>query len=193
MDEVYDALDFFFNASKIAFAQDDLELEARCEAQLGKLYNMALKNENKAMRHYTNVIRLSSGMIQIRVQNTEWYKEAKKIKEAIQTRRQLEEEAAKDKADAPFRQMIVEDLANIERELQKGCKDFLTYINKNYVPEGRKITLTEENLKESNLQRLIKKFAIIFHPDKNVNEARQIQIFREDIMKKLTMFIEELK
>ena len=173
MDEIYDALDLFSIASKVAFAQDDLELEARCEAWLGKIYNMALKKESKALSHFSNMIRLSVVMKPTDVTNTEWYKEAKKAKDAIQTRRQLEEEAAKDKADAPFRQMIVEDLANIKRELEKGCKDFLTYLNENYVPEGRKITLTEENLKESNLKRLMTtKFSLIFHPDKNVNEAR---------------------
>ena len=78
--------------------------------------------------------------------------------------------------------MIATDLENIKREGQKGCKDFLKYINENYVPEGRKITLNDENLKESNLKRLMTtKFAVIFHPDKNRNEARQIQILREEI------------
>ena len=39
MDEVYDALDSFGNASKLAFEHDDLEMEARCEAWIGKIYN----------------------------------------------------------------------------------------------------------------------------------------------------------
>ena len=52
------------------------------------------------------------------------------------------------------------------------------------MPEGRKITLTDEILQEGKLKRLMTiKFSLIFHPDKNVNEARQIQILREDIMK----------
>ena len=59
MDEVYDALDLFSNASKVAFAQNDVELEARCEAWLGKIYEKALKKETKAMGHYSNVIRLA--------------------------------------------------------------------------------------------------------------------------------------
>lgn len=52
MDEVMDSLDLFNNASKVAFVQDDLELEARCEAWIGKLYEKALKKESKAMTHY---------------------------------------------------------------------------------------------------------------------------------------------
>ena len=59
MDEVYDALDLFSNASKVAFAQNDVELEARCEAWLGKIYEKALKKESKAIGHYSNVIRLA--------------------------------------------------------------------------------------------------------------------------------------
>ena len=69
--------------------------------------------------------------------------------------------------------MIVTDLENIKRESQNGCKNFLKYVNENYVPAARKITLTDENLKESNLKRLMTtKFALIFHPDKNRDEAR---------------------
>ena len=62
MDEVYDALDLFSNASKVAFAQDDVELEARCEAWLGKIYEKALKKESKAVGHYSNVVRLAVTM-----------------------------------------------------------------------------------------------------------------------------------
>ena len=183
MDEVYDALDLFSNASKVAFAQDDVELEARCEAWLGKIYEKALKKESKAVGHYSNVVRLAVTMRDGRdVTGSQWYKDAKAAKEAIQSRRQLEEEAAIDRADAPFRAMIATDLENIKRESQKGCKVFLKYINENYVPAARKITLTDENLKESNLKRLMTtKFAVIFHPDKNRGEARQIQILREEI------------
>ena len=38
MDEIYDALDSFGNASSLAFDQHDIELEARCEAWIGKIY-----------------------------------------------------------------------------------------------------------------------------------------------------------
>ena len=62
MDEVYDALDLFSNASKVAFAQEDVELEARCEAWLGKIYEKALKKESKAVGHYSNVVRLAVTM-----------------------------------------------------------------------------------------------------------------------------------
>ena len=74
---------------------------------------MALKKETKAMRHFSNVIRLAVVMKPKDVTKTAWYLESKQTKDTIQTRRQLEEEAAKDRADAPFRAMITEDLANI--------------------------------------------------------------------------------
>ena len=83
MDEVYDALDLFTNASKVAFAQNDLELEARCEAWLGKIYDKALKKESKALSHYSNVVRLAVTMKPKDVTGTEWYREAKQAKDAI--------------------------------------------------------------------------------------------------------------
>ena len=60
MDEIYDALDSFGNASKLAFEHEDLEMEAQCEAWLGKIYNKALKKESKAMSHFNNVVRLAN-------------------------------------------------------------------------------------------------------------------------------------
>jgi len=49
-------------------------------------------------------------------------------------------------------------------------------------------------LSHDKLKRTITtKFSIIFHPDKNVNEPRQIQILREEIMRFLNIFLEELK
>ena len=38
MDEIYDALDSFGSASSLAFDHHDIELEARCEAWIGKIY-----------------------------------------------------------------------------------------------------------------------------------------------------------
>ena len=64
-------------------------------------------------------------------------------------------------------------MTNIKTESEKGCKEFLTYLNQNYIPEEKKLALDVEALKESNLKRLMTtKFSLIFHPDKNVNEER---------------------
>ena len=43
MDEVYDAIDSISMASKIFFAQQDIELEARSEAELGYILHKGLK------------------------------------------------------------------------------------------------------------------------------------------------------
>ena len=195
MDEVYSALDLFSNASRVAFRHEDLELEARSEAWLGKIFDKALKKEEKAMGHFTNAIRLSVAMNPSYYANTAWYKEAKLAKETIQTRRQLAEEAQRDKADAPYRKMIEEDLVKIRQAVNsKGCKDFLVFLNENYVPAERKIALTEEALQENNLKKLMTlKFAIVFHPNKNVNEPRHIQLLREDIMVHLNGFMDKFR
>ena len=106
----------------------------------------------------------------------------------------MAEEAEKDRADKPFRDMIIEDLNKVKEEAKKGCVSFLKYINENYIPAERKLTLTDEMLSEDKLKRLMTtRFSLIFHPDKNVSEPRQIQILREEIMSKINIFVEEYK
>lgn len=62
MDLLYDALDCYSNASKIGFALEDVELEARCEARIAKVYYLAMKKESKAATHFHNAIRLSHSL-----------------------------------------------------------------------------------------------------------------------------------
>ena len=71
--------------------------------------------------------------------------------------------------------MIIEDLRKVRKEAEKSCKEFLKFINENYMPAEKKLTLTDEMLKDSNLTSLMRtKFAIVFSPDKNVNEPKQV-------------------
>ena len=77
MDELYDALDSFSAAQKLAFEHQDLELEAKCEAWLGKIYEKALKKESKAMTHYNSVLRLANTLKPRDVTQEAWFKEAK--------------------------------------------------------------------------------------------------------------------
>ena len=104
------------------------------------------------------------------------------------------EEAAKDKADAPFRKLVEEDLKKVKEQAKKDCKSFLKFVNENYAPKERKLTLSDDDLQEGKLKKLITtKFSLMFHSDKNKNEERQIQILREEIMKYLNVFNEQYK
>ena len=90
--------------------------------------------------------------------------------------------------------MVEEDLKKIKEAAKKDCKSFLKYVNENYAPEDRKLTLSEDDLKDGKLKRLMTtKFTLIFHPDKNVKEERQVQILREEVMKFINIYIEEFK
>ena len=82
------------------------------------IYNLALKKEDKAVAHFINVLRLGMAMRPKDVTNLKWYKDAKAAKDAISERRRLQEEAARDKADEPFRALVKEDLANVKREFE---------------------------------------------------------------------------
>lgn len=91
--------------------------------------------------------------------------------------------------------MIKEDLRKIKEEQNKhDCKGFLRFINDTYAPADRKIELTDEMLSADKIKRTMTiKFSKIFHPDKNVNEPRQVQILREEIMRVINIFVEEYK
>ena len=194
MDELYDALDSFSAAQKLAFEHQDLELEAKCEAWLGKIYEKALKKESKAMTHYNSVLRLANTLKPRDVTQEAWFKEAKASIDKIREQRRLAEEAAKEAADKPFREMVQEDLDKIKAESQKGCKPFLKFVNEQYAPAAKKLTLTDEQMSEDKLRKFMTtKFALIFHPDKNVSEPRQIQILREEVMRFINIFVEEFK
>ena len=47
--------------------------------------------------------------------------------------------------------MIVEDLNKVKEEAKKGCVTFLKYINENYIPAERKLTLTDDMLSEDKM------------------------------------------
>ena len=62
------------------------------------------------------------------------------------------------------------------------------------MPNDRKFELTDEMLSEGQVKRTITlKFSRIFHPDRNVNEERKVQVLRAEIMKHLSSFIEEYR
>ena len=147
------------------------------------------------MTHFNNVVRLATTLRPRDVTGTEWYIESKRNLDSIREKRRLAEENQKDKADKPFRDLIVEDLTKLKAEAAKGnCAGYLKYLNEHYTPAARKLTLTDEMLSEEKLKRLITtKFSLIYHPDRNRNEARQVQILREEIMKTLNIFLEEFK
>ena len=60
MDTIYDSIDCCCNAQKISFDCQDTELEARCEAFMGKIFYKGLIKPVKAKRHLSNAIRLES-------------------------------------------------------------------------------------------------------------------------------------
>lgn len=90
--------------------------------------------------------------------------------------------------------MWAEDLRKLKEEQAKGAQSFLKYLLANYVPEDKKFELTDAMLSEGAIKRTITiKYSRIFHPDRNVNEERKVQVLRAEIMKHLSSFIEEYR
>ena len=49
----------------------------------------------------------------------------------------------------PYIDALKEDFEKLKKEAKKGCKEFLAFVNDAYAPEGKRINLTEESLKEN--------------------------------------------
>ena len=77
IDMLYDAIDNSNNAQKIAFDNKDTELEARCEAFVGKILYMGLKKLQKAKRHLSNAVRLENTLRPRKCSGDEWFKSCK--------------------------------------------------------------------------------------------------------------------
>ena len=89
---------------------------------------------------------------------------------------------------------LKEDLDKLDAQYNKSCKEFLIFLNKEYVPDDKKLDLKDELLKENSLKKtMLKMFLPIFHPDKNMAEERKIQVLREEITKHLNNFVEQFK
>lgn len=59
VDSAFDTLDFFKNISNKASKLKNKELEARCYAHMGFIHHRVFKDENKAMKHFTNALKLA--------------------------------------------------------------------------------------------------------------------------------------
>ena len=73
VDTLYDAIDNCNNAQKIAFDNGDTELEARCEAFVGKILYQGLKKLVKAKRHLSNTVRLENTLRPRNCSGEEWF------------------------------------------------------------------------------------------------------------------------
>lgn len=193
MDDCHDALDCVNRAAKLAF-ENDTELESKCEAFTGKIFFKGLVKLVKAKLHLTNCVRLAATLAPKDVSQEAWHMLAVKQLQEVRDILLKEENEKLAAADKPFLDMIRNDLDKITSEVKKGCRSFLEFVNNNYVPVDRKIDLTEEKLKDGELRRtMIRLFLPIFHPDKNIDEPKQIQLLRQEITKRINVFNEEMK
>ena len=101
--------------------------------------------------------------------------------------RRREEEEAKLRSN---QEKLDKDLNIIRQAKLRGCDFFLRYINDNYVPNNKKIQITDEMLEPQKIKHTMKtKFSLVFHPDKNVSQPQHIQIICEEIMQIINFFI----
>ena len=193
MDDCTSALDCCNNAAKLAF-EKDTEVEAQCEAFAGKIYYKGLVNITKAKFHFTNCVKLSQVLKPKDVSQEPWYLLAAKLLQEIRDKLQKIEQERIDAENKPYLDALQPDFERIKTESKKDCKEFLKFVNDSYSPEGTKVDLTEEMLKENQLKRtILRQFIPRFHPDKNVNEDKKTKLLREEICKYLNNLNEQFK
>ena len=193
MDGLMDSLDCCNRAAKLAF-ENNIELEAECEAFTGKLFYKGLVNLSKAKMHLTNCIKLSLTLLPKDLSSQPWHQLATKHLQQVRDELNRKEQERIDAERKPYMDALKEDLEKITAESAKGCEKFLVFLNENYVPQEKKLNLTEDKLKENALKRtMVRLFIPIFHPDKNIDEDKKTQILREEICKHINGHVEHFK
>ena len=70
-------MDRFDKAQRLAFDIGDVELEAKCEALLGKIYLNYIGKANKAIVHFRSVERLVLTLYPKDMNAIDWYRQSK--------------------------------------------------------------------------------------------------------------------
>ena len=115
MDDCSDSIDCLTRASKLAF-EKDTELEAKCEAFVGKIYYKGLVNLKKAKLHLFNALRLALTLHPKDVSGEAWHQLATKQLQEIREKIQKDEQEKIDAEKKKYMDMIKEDLTKIEAQ-----------------------------------------------------------------------------
>ena len=91
----------------------------------------------------------------------------------------------------PFLDQLKPELDKLNIFTQEGCRKLLEHLNEKHCTE--KIELTDENFQMINIKKTVLKFLIMFHPDKNHDKGKKLQVLYEEITKALNHFYEVYK
>ena len=84
------------------------------------------------------------------------------------------------------------DFEKIKFASERGCKEFLEFLNEEYVPQGQKLNLAPTMLQENSLKRtMVKMFAPIFYPDESLE--KKTYFLYEEINQRINNYVEQFK
>ena len=142
----------------------------------------------------SNAIRLEATLRPKNCFDQAWFQLCRLSLQLVTEFLQNEEQKRIDAEKQQYLDLIAEDLQKLKVEFANGCASFLRYLNENYVPQDKKLNLTDDLLTENKLKHtMVTKFSRIFHPDRQVNEEKKKQVLCEEIMKLINNFIDQFK
>lgn len=168
VDLVYDALDNYNNAIKLTY-DIDLEIEAYSSFSLGRLQYRALKNNQKAKKHYNYAVRLCEAMKPKIFTETAWHQLMMvHMNEIIQEEQRIEDMNRLEN-EAEIRAQCQKKLEELNDVMKGGVSEFLKHIvanYKSYLNNELPGSLSEEDLWSAKIKKTLIKLTKHYHPDK---------------------------
>lgn len=185
MDLVYDALDAFNLAGRLALKHKDTELEAISEANLGNLWCKALKNDKRAKVHLYNCVRVANTLFPRNVQSMPWFNRASSQLQEIRDRIAAADREKEKEEEKKYLDLVDDDLKAVKTARDKSEKDLLEHLNSKFLSDDP-ISMDGETEPKIKNRKLYLKFIVRFHPDKHQQKPGQILFLNSEITKILT-------
>ena len=185
MDLIYDALDAFNLAGKLALKHKDTELEAISESNLGNLWSKALKNDKRAKEHLYNCVRVANTLYPRDVHSMPWYNRASNQLQEIRDRIAAADRARAQEKEKKYLDLVDGDLKAVRAARDKSEKDLLEHLNSKYLKDSP-VSMEGETEPKIKNRKLFTKFILRFHPDKHQQKPGHILFLNSEITTILT-------
>eukprot|EP01103_Thecamoeba_quadrilineata_P017552 TRINITY_DN628_c0_g1_i4.p1 TRINITY_DN628_c0_g1~~TRINITY_DN628_c0_g1_i4.p1 ORF type:complete len:348 (+),score=66.10 TRINITY_DN628_c0_g1_i4:1449-2492(+) len=141
----------------------DTETEAICCSRIGRIFTKVFKIDEKAHAYYKISLELALSLAPKSFENVDWFQEVKAFLQDYQTRKTRTQDEEVEKQNEQFQVELKDVIEELEREKEKGLKEFLIVIHEKYHPNADADWKYEEG---TDLKKLTLKAIVLYHPDK---------------------------
>lgn len=174
----------------------NLEMEAEIYSDLGYIYDIYLKQKDRAKSYYQQCVHLvdSLGQIHSFMIKHKWFQHCLQSIQHYQKDIIEEEKTSYEEKRNKVLHVIEDDLEYIRRKAQDGAYKFLEFIYKAFPPQDSRHKL-HQPLTPENIKKCLQKAITHYHPDRNSIEeyGPEWHFTADEITKNLTKLYEVMK